>query len=174
MTSPETRRPDPSEHLDYYGKYIALVPEGDLLAQLEEQMKETQGLLRGLPEERAMFRYGPDKWSIKEVVGHLIDAERIFAYRALRFSRNDATPLPGFEENDYVRNADFDRRTLASLLDEWEQARRTTVLFFRNLSDEAWDRRGTANDAAMSVRAAAWVIAGHERHHRGILRERYL
>jgi uncharacterized damage-inducible protein DinB len=174
MTNRQTRRPDPSEHLPYYEKYVLLVPDGDLLSTLEEQMNETQALLRNVPEDRAMFRYGPGKWSVKEVVGHLIDTERIFTYRALRFARNDATPLPGFDENEFVANSDFDRRTLGGLLDEWEQVRRATLTFFRNLGEEAWDRRGNANNAAMSVRAAAWIIAGHERHHRTILRERYL
>lgn len=174
MTSPLIRRPGPSEHLPYYGKYVALVPDGDILATLEGQVGETLELLRGLSEERALFRYGPEKWSVKEVVGHVADTERVFAQRALRFARNDATPLPGFDENEYVRNAHFDRCPLGGLLDEFESVRRATVLLFRHLEDQAWDRRGLANNAEVSVRALAWIAAGHERHHRTILRERYL
>jgi uncharacterized damage-inducible protein DinB len=174
MTSTLTRRPDPSEHLPYYGKYVALVPDGDILATLEGQTGETRALLRGLGEEKALHRYGPDKWSVKEVLGHMIDTEKIFAHRALRFARNDATPLPGFDENTYVPNAHFDRLPLGSLLDEFEAVRRATLLFFRHLEDAAWDRRGLANNAEVSVRALAWIAAGHELHHRSILRERYL
>lgn len=167
-------RPDETEYLPYYGRYISLVPEGDILALLNKQSDETLALLRSIPESQAEFRYAPDKWSIKELVGHVIDSERIFAYRALRFARNDQTPLPGYEQDDYIRNASFNDYPLVELASEFESVRSSTLSLFKHLSDEAWHRRGVANDAEASVRALAYIIAGHELHHREILRNRYL
>lgn len=167
-------RPEDSEYLAYYGRYVALVPEGDILTTLATQNQETLVLLRGLAEEKGAFRYAPDKWSIKELVGHVTDTERIFANRALRFGRNDATPLPGFEENDYVRGGSFGQYSLADLADGFESVRRSTVFLLKHMSREASTRRGTANGAEVSVRALAYVIAGHELHHVSILRTRYL
>lgn len=167
-------RPDASEYLPYYGKYIALVPDGDLVEMLRTNLDETLALVRGLPESRGGHRYGPDKWSIREVLAHVIDAERIFAYRALRIARGDTTPLPGFDENAYAAASEADARTLADLADELEHVRLGNVALFRGLSDEALARRGMASDAAVSARALAWITAGHELHHRALLRERYL
>jgi len=167
-------RPAPEEYLAYYGRYIEQVPDGDLLQALRDGVEETRSLLEPLPESRGDFRYAPDKWSIKEVVGHLIDTERVFTYRALRFARNDATPLPGFDQDTWVPYSGFAARSLRSLLDEMRAVRGSAVALFENLDDAAWNRIGTANDARMSVRAAAYVIAGHEIHHRKILRERYI
>jgi uncharacterized damage-inducible protein DinB len=167
-------RPDASEYLSYYGKYVALVPDGDLVQTLRTQLDETLALVRGLPEAQGGHRYAPGKWSIREVLGHLIDAERIFAYRALRIARGDTTPLPGFDENMYAETSDADARTLADLADELEHVRLANLALFRSLSDEALARRGTASDAPISARALAWILAGHELHHRALLRERYL
>lgn len=167
-------RPAAEEYLPYFNRYIDLVPDGDLIAALRDGADATRRLLEPLSEERANYRYGPDKWSVKEVLGHLLDAERVFTYRALRFARNDATPLPGFEENEWAPMAGHGKRTLRSLLEEHRAVRGATVAFFENLPEEAWSRVGTANDARMSVRAAAYIIAGHEIHHRNILRDRYL
>lgn len=167
-------KPDTTEYLPYYGKYVSLVPEGNILTVLGKQIKETTDLLNSIPESRASFRYAPDKWSIKELVGHLIDSERIFAYRALRFARNDKTPLSGYEQDDYVSNASFDNCTLADLASEFESVRQSTLFLFKHLDENAWMRRGLANDAEASVRALAHIIAGHELHHREILRSRYL
>lgn len=167
-------KPDKTEYLPYYSKYVALVPEGDILTVLRKQMEETADLLNSIPESRADFRYAPDKWSIKELVGHLIDSERIFAYRALRFARNDKTPLPGYEQDDYVSNASFGSCTLADLASEFESVRRSNLFLFRHLDGKAWMRKGLANDSEASVRALAHIIAGHELHHREILRNRYL
>ncbi|HKR00327.1 MAG TPA: DinB family protein [Pyrinomonadaceae bacterium] len=167
-------RPDPSEYVSYYGKYIALVPEGDILVSLSGQMKETLALLKEIPEERAGHRYAPDKWSIKEVIGHLIDTERVFAYRAMRFGRGDETPLPGFDQDEYIRNASFDSQQLSDLAAEFEHVRLANILLFRHLKDEAWGHRGAANDSPVSVRALAYIIAGHELHHREIIRSKYL
>lgn len=174
MTNTMIGKPDATEYLHYYDRYIALVPEGDLLAQLSQQMDETLALLRSIPETQAGFRYAPDKWSIKELVGHLIDTERIFSHRALRFARNDRTPLPGYEQDDYVRNGSFDDCQLEELAGEFESVRRSTLSLFKNLAKDAWMRKGIANESEVSVRALAYIIAGHELHHREILRSRYL
>lgn len=167
-------RPDASEHLPYYGKYVALVPDGDLIAMLRAQLDETLALVRGLPEAQGGHRYAPGKWSIREVLGHVIDTERVFAYRALRIARGDATPMEGFDENAYAAASDADGRTLADLAEELQHVRLGNIAFFRALSGEALARRGTANGAEVTVRALAWILAGHELHHRGLLHERYL
>jgi uncharacterized damage-inducible protein DinB len=166
--------PNTNEYAPYYEKYLSLVPPGDVLATLENQIKSSLSTLRGLSEEQADSRYAPDKWSIKEVVGHIIDSERIFSYRAFRFARNDQTALPGFEQDDYVRAGNFGNRRLSDLVDEFELVRGSTLHLLRSLDDEAWLRRGIANDNEVSVRALAYILAGHEIHHMRIIRERYL
>jgi hypothetical protein len=165
-------RPLATEYAPYFEKYIALVPEDDILAVLEGQLAETLALLRPVPEEEGSHRHPPFTWSIKEVVGHLTDTERIFGYRALRFARGDATPLPGFDENAYVRAAEFDRVPLRQLVGEFEALRRSHLGLFRSLPEAAWARAGRANDNEVSVRAVAYIIAGHTRHHAAILRRR--
>lgn len=169
-----TMKPEKDEFLPYYGRYIDLVGSGDVLATLSRQMAETQALLRSLPASVATYRYAPGKWSVNEVIGHLIDSERIFAARALRFARNDGTPLPGFEQDDYVSNSSFDSYPLDELASELGSVRESTLFLFKHLQEDAWMRRGTANGAEVSVRALAYIIAGHELHHREILRARYL
>jgi uncharacterized damage-inducible protein DinB len=167
-------KPDASEFLAYYGKYIDQVQGDDALQALQTQLPETLTLVRGLAEGQGGHRYAPGKWSIRQVLAHVIDAERIFAYRALRISRGDPTPLASFDENAYAENAGADARTLADLADELEHLRLANVALLRALDDETLARRGTASDAEVSVRALAWIIAGHELHHRTLLRERYL
>jgi hypothetical protein len=167
-------KPDSTEYAPYFGKYIALAPDGDIVSTLDRQVESTLSLIRGLSEARGNHRYAPEKWSVKEVVGHLIDTERIFAYRALRFARNDATPLPGFDENLFVASAGFDSRSLADLADEFEHTRKSNVYLFKSLNSDAVLRRGVSNSDELSVRAIAHIIAGHELHHMGILRTRYL
>ncbi len=174
MTTLTIGRPEETEYLAYYGKYVSLVPDNNILEVLSEQLDETLTLLRSVPEMRGGFRYAEGKWSVKELVGHMIDTERIFAYRALRFARNDRTPLPGYEQDDYIRNASFDACALADLAAEFESVRRSTLFLFKHLDGEAWRRKGVASEAEVSVRALAYIIAGHELHHRGILRDRYL
>lgn len=174
MSSAAATQPQTTEYNSYYGKYLSLVPEGDVVATLSSQLDRTLSFLRGLSEEQADSRYAPDKWSVKEVVGHMIDSERIFGYRALRFARNDQTPLPGYEQDDYVRAGNFGSRSMRDLADEFEQVRRANLSLFRPLDDEAWLRLGTANDAEVSVRALAYILAGHETHHMQIIREKYL
>ena len=166
--------PDASEYAPYYGRYISLVETHDILRTLEQQSPQTLALLSGLSEQQGDSRYAPGKWSIKQMVGHVIDAERIFTYRALRIARNDKTPIEGFEQDDYVRDGGFEHRKLADLCDEFAAVRKATVLMFGNLRPEAWPRRGVANNNEISVRAIAYILAGHELHHRGILKEKYL
>jgi uncharacterized damage-inducible protein DinB len=174
MQNINSTRPHTSEYAPYYEKYISLVPEGDVVAALGRQLDNTLSLLRGLSEAQADSRYASDKWSIKEVIGHIIDTERIFGHRAFRFARNDQTPLPGFEQNDYVREADFGNRRLGDLAEELEHVRRSNLHLFRSLDDMAWLRRGIANNNEVSVRALAHIIAGHETHHIQIIQTRYL
>ena len=174
MSQTAYARPAQDEHAPYYGKYTSLVPDGNVVEILEHQIAATVNLLRNLPEEKANYRYAPEKWSVKEVIGHLTDSERIFAYRALRIARNDQTPLASFEQDGYVPAGDFGARTIADLLDEFECVRRSTLFLFKNLNEEAWSRRGTASDNEVSVRALAYIIAGHELHHLNVLREKYL
>ena len=166
-------RPDTDEYFEYYGKYIGLVPDEDAIAPLRDQLEDTLGILRPLDEKRALHRYAPEKWSVKEVIGHLGDAERIFAYRALRIARGDQTPIEGFDENVYVPAGRFDARPLEDLIEDYERVRDATLSLFAGLDEEALVRRGTATDKTISVRAIAWIIAGHELHHRAILIERY-
>lgn len=166
-------RPAAAEYDPYYGRYIDKVPEGDLLRTLEAQGRATQAVLAGLSDAAALHRYAAGKWSIKEVIGHVADTERVYAYRALRFARADATALPGFDENAWVPAGSFDARSVADLAAELDAVRRATLALFRGLDGAALARRGTANDAAVTVRAIAWIIAGHERHHVALLHERY-
>ena len=166
-------RPVKNEYDPYYHRYISLVPDEDVLIALDQQLSETLILLRGLSEQHGTFRYEPEKWSVKEILGHLIDTERIMSYRALRIARNDRTPIPGFEQDDYVKNGGFDQRSVSNLAREFEQVRRATISLFRNLEPQAWERRGIANDVEISVRALAYIIAGHELHHKAVLKERY-
>ncbi len=172
-TAPAKTAPDASEYAPYYGRYITLVG-GDVVAALEDQPRETLALLYTLSDEQGNYRYAPGKWSIKEMLGHLIDAERVFSCRALRFARDDSTPLPSFEQDDYVRSANFADRRLADLIEEFVCVRRATVWLFRTLSPEAWMRRGVASGNPVSVRAVAFIIAGHELHHQRELQEKYL
>ena len=174
VSSARATKPAKSEYLPYYERYIALVPDGDVVATLAAQINDTQAMLRSLPASVATYRYAPDKWSVNELVGHVIDSERNFAFRALRFARNDATPVPGFEQDDYVRNATFDAYPLLELVSELESVRQSTVFLLKHLEEAAWTRRGLANNAEVSVRALAYIIAGHELHHREILSARYL
>jgi uncharacterized damage-inducible protein DinB len=167
-------RPGEGEFNPYYGRYIDRVPEGDVVETLERQIAGTTELLRSLPAEKHDHRYAPGKWSIKEVIGHLCDGERVFSYRALRFARGDETPLPGFDENLYAENANSAARTLEDLTSELEHLRLSTVRFFGGLDETAFTRRGTANNDAISVRALAFIMAGHETHHLDLIRTRYL
>jgi uncharacterized damage-inducible protein DinB len=176
VVSPPTvgvARPQPGEYASYYERYISLIQGEEILQTLDEQRREMLLLLSCRNEKEGDFRYAPEKWSVKEVLGHICDTERIFTYRALRFSRADATPLAGFEQDDYVRNGPFGQRPLSDLIEEFIAVRRGTISLFRNLDEASWMRRGIANKNEVSVRALAYIIAGHELHHRRILEEKY-
>lgn len=172
--SAATSRPQPGENGPYYDRYITLVPGNDVLAAFDEQRRQMLLLLSGRPEADGDLRYAPGKWSLKEVLGHINDTERIMSYRALRISRGDTTPMEGFEQDDYVRNGPFSSRTLADLIEDYIAVRRATISLFRNLDEAAWSRRGVANKNEISVRALAYLIAGHELHHRRIIEEKYV
>lgn len=166
--------PASDEYAPFYARYIERVPAGDIVAILATQIEDTLTPLRSLPEEQAGFRYEPGKWSVRQVIGHISDAERVFAVRALHCARADPTPMPGFDENAWVAAGAFDDRPLASLLAELVAVRRATVALLAGIEQDAWLRRGTANGQEVSVRALAWIVAGHELHHRAILLDRYL
>ena len=173
MTTRTVGRPEVDEIPSHYVAYIQRVPEPDPVIVLAAQIEDTTALLHGLSDAEAMYRYEHGKWSIKEVVGHLTDVERIMAYRALRIARGDTTPLPSFDENAYVPVAKFDARSLPDLVGELRTARAATLALLRTFDADAWRRRGTASGKPVSVRALAFMIPGHERHHVEILKTRY-
>ena len=166
-------RPDDGEYAPYFERYVALVTGEDPLAVLEEQAVTVRRTLQGLPEARAGFRYAPEKWSVREVVGHCTDAERVFAFRALAFARGEKAALPPFDENEFARLAGHDAVPLAELLDEFAAVRTATLHLLRRLPLDAWQRRGIASGKEISVRALAFITAGHVAHHLGMLRQRY-
>ena len=173
MNSLAISPPQSNEYAPYYGKYISLVAGGDILAALETQAGGTHAFLSARSEPDGNLRYAPEKWTVKQVLGHLCDTERIFAYRALRIARADRTPIEGIEQDDYVRKGPFVEGRLADMIAEFLSIRAATLSLLRGLNADAWTRRGVANKTEVSVRALAYIIAGHELHHRRILRERY-
>src|SRR6266700_8011544 len=166
-------RPKKDEYAPYAEQYVSSVAGTDILDTLEAQLKQTTTLLSGRSERDGDFRYAPDKWTVKEVAGHIADTERIFAYRALRIARGDQTPLAGFEQDDYVTNGPFAAAPMAEFIEDYIVVRRATLTLLRNLSEAAWGRRGVASNNEVSVRALAYMIAGHELHHRRILEDKY-
>ena len=168
------QRPAANEYAGHFGKYIEQVAGGDVVSALKGQIGPTLTTLRGVKDQDSLRRYAEGKWSLREVVGHMIDTERIMAYRALRIARGDQTPLAGFDQDPYIAAANFDERSWAGLLEEFEAVRRSNVMMFEGLNGAAWARLGTASGNPISVRALAFVIAGHELHHMKIVRERYL
>jgi hypothetical protein len=167
-------RPIEGEFPAYYDGYIKLVPTGELLPILKESLTETITLFESISDSDATFRYAPTKWSIKEVLGHMTDTERVMSYRLLRIGRGDDTPLSGFDENLYVKGSSFHELPLKSILDDYIATRNATITLVNNIPEEAWSRKGIANDCEITARAIAYIIAGHECHHREIVRERYL
>ncbi len=168
------RRPEDHESHDYFKLYINQVSGDDFLQTLKEVHHNSIEFYKKIPVEKWDYRYDEGKWSIKEVLIHILDTERIFAYRALRIARNDKTPLQGFEQDDYVPFYNVENRSITSLLDEFDALRRSTIAMFQNFDDAMLERMGTASEHPVSVRALAYMIAGHEIHHLRILRERYL
>jgi hypothetical protein len=169
----QAARPEADEYNAYYAQYINRIPEGLVTDLLAEQLERTRALLLPLTPAQVAYRPKPDDWNIAEVLGHIADSERIFAFRALAFARNDTTALPSFDQDLYVANADFAERPFDTLIEEYTAVRRATLAFFGNLPAEAWVRRGVANHNPISVRALAYIIAGHELHHVADFRDRY-
>ncbi len=168
------RRPEPNEYAPYYQRYIDLVKGDNPIKALENQIIAMQAFLSEIPEDKENYRYAEGKWSIKEIIGHLIDTERIFGYRALSFARKEKTPLPGFEENDYVAAANFEKRSFYNLVHEYNLVRESHLALFKSFDEQALSQVGNANGNDMSVRAIIFSIAGHELHHLQVIRERYL
>ena len=167
--------PTVEEYAEFYSDYVQrAIKRDDVIAALSLQIDEIKSALRHLADKQARFKFGPLEWSIKEVIGHLIDGERVFSYRLLRISRNDQTPLPGFDQEDYVREAGFDNSALGDLISEFEFLRRANILAIKNMSDQATLRLGTASGAAVSARALIYMLVGHVEHHMASLRENYL
>lgn len=168
------RRPEPGEYAPYYQRYIDLVKGDNPIKALENQIIAMQAFLSEIPEDKENYRYAPGKWSIKEIIGHLIDTERIFGYRALSFARKEKTPLPSFEENDYVAAANFEKRSFYNLVHEYNLVRESHLALFKSFDEQALSQVGNANGNNMTVRAIIFTIAGHELHHLQVIRERYL
>ena len=167
-------RPGPGEHAEFYARYVDLVPDGDILETLRDQLGETLGLLQQVPREKENHRYAPGKWTIRQVVGHLLDTERVMAYRALAMARSDGVNLPTMDPDEWSRHANAGVRPLDDLASEWAGVRRTSVHFFATLPEEALDRRGRASGKEFTVRSFPWIIAGHEIWHREGLAKNYL
>ena len=170
-----TVRPVEGDFLPYAANYIKLVPAGsDPIAALRSQPQQVHAVFAGLSEAQAEKGYAPGKWSLKEMLLHQIDSERVFAYRALRFARGDGQNLAGFEQDDYVAQSGANARTVTSLLAEYDATRAATLALFESFTEEQLDRRGTANGGPVTVRALLYIVPGHESHHLNIIRERYL
>jgi hypothetical protein len=169
-----TRRPAADEYVNAFGNYIALVPETDVVAALEEQQRNFEALATSISEERSSFRYAEGKWSIRQLVRHVTDGERVFSYRALTFARESGADLPGFEENEWAAVAPADEVPFADLVSELVHVRAANVLMFRHLREGDWDKRGKASGNELTVRAIAFALVGHARHHLRMLEERYL
>lgn len=172
--SHKSGRPGADEFAPYYNGYISQTQGDDAIKLLESELKDSLHFFAAIDENKSLTAYDKGKWTIRQVLGHIVDTERVMSYRALRFARNDKTDLPGFEQDDFIRGMDFNQVPLATLLKEFELMRRANIHLFRNLQPEAWDRRGNASGKPVSVRALAFILIGHEKHHRNIVKERYL
>ena len=174
MADSRIPKPEVGEHDAYFSTYIDRVEEGDLIGDLRSQVGELTELCGDLSEAEGEFRYAPDKWSVKEVLGHLIDTERVFVFRGLWFARGESTALPGFDQDVFVRRADFDQRSVESLVSEFIHLRQSTIDLLASFRQAEWRRSGISNEASLSVRAIGYILLGHVVHHLEILRERYL
>lgn len=174
MSAQTPTRPQRSEYPGYYYGYVDRIGQGNILDLLSAQRETTLNVFASIDERRAERAYAPGKWTIKEVVGHMVDVERVFAYRALCFARRETAPQPGFDQDAYVRAADFNRRSLNDITQEFSQTRDASLGLFRGFQEEVWLQAGVANGAEFTVRSIAYIIAGHELHHLAVIRERYL
>lgn len=168
-----SQRPTQDEYAPYYERYVQLVPEGSIQEIMAKQLEETIGLLHGMTETSANYRYAADKWSIKEVVGHITDNERIMAYRLLWVARGLQTPLAGYDQDSLMKGACFHQWSVKEIIEDYAAVRRSTLTLLHGLSEEAWTRQGTVNNGAASARAIAYILAGHERHHVNVLHDKY-
>lgn len=168
------RRPTEDEFAPYYGGYISKTEGTDILKNLKNEKSNTVEFLKSLPAEKWGYAYEEGKWTIKQLLLHIIDSERVFAYRALRIARGDSTPMPGFDQDPYVKNSEATNRSADSLIREYAATREATISFFENLTDEMTLRKGTASGVVFTPHATAFIIAGHENHHMQIVKERYL
>jgi hypothetical protein len=167
-------KPAITEYPEHYRNYVNLVPEGDIVEIIESQLNDTKKLLADITKEQADFRYAEGKWNVLEVVGHVMDTERIMNYRILRMARGDQTPLAGYDDEKYVEESFYSTRTIADLLSEWTVVRAATVALLKGLPKGAWTKTGFANNGEFTVNSIAYIIAGHERHHVGLLKSRYM
>jgi uncharacterized damage-inducible protein DinB len=168
------QRPEVNEYPEYYVPYVSLVPEGDLIPILQENLKKMIKLFDGISEEDSYYRYGEGKWSIKEVLGHITDTERIMSYRLMRIGRGDKTPLAGFDEEFFVNHSKVNELPVKKILDDFIATRKATITLIENMPTEAWTNEGNANNTKVTTRAIAYILAGHEIHHRHIIEARYL
>ncbi len=166
-------KPKQGDYNPYYDTYISLIEDNDIIKVLEDQIKTSETYLRTFTEENGNYSYADGKWTVKEVLGHIIDTERIMAYRALAFARNENQPLPGFEQDDYVAKSNFNKRSLDDLINEFKIVRESNIILFKSFDEEILNRRGTASESEITVLALIYIIAGHEKHHMKFLRERY-
>ena len=174
MSKSASGRPAPSEYAPYHETYISKVSADDILSFLQQQLDSTIALMKSIDDSTGNYRYEAGKWSVKEVLGHIIDTERVFAYRALVFARADSTPLPGFDQDTWATHANYANLPVRDIAAEFENVRRSTIFLFRHLDPEAWHRQGTANNKEITTRAVAYIIGGHTQHHLEILNARYL
>ncbi|KON89894.1 damage-inducible protein DinB [Sporosarcina globispora] len=168
------KTPETNEYAPYYEKYVSSVPDGDLLQILDDQMKETMNLVKDLNEDQAHFRYAPEKWTVKEVIGHITDTERIMSCRLLCIGRGEMAKLPGYDDNEYVKNGHFNRFSIQELLEQLSLVRQNTIALLKSMDEEALLKRGNANGTEVTARAIAYIIAGHELHHRTLIKDRYI
>ncbi len=167
------RKPTKGDYPEYFETYFKNIKDKNPIELMESQKIEISSLLSGLSEAKANYRYAEGKWSIKEVLGHLIDSERVFCYRAVAIARGETQSLPGFEQDDYVHYGNFDSRELSDLLDEYQKVREATIPLLKSFDEKDYDKRGVANNNPLTVRAVMFLIPGHEKHHLNILKERY-
>lgn len=168
------QRPSREEYLPYYEQYVGLVGEESIIEILTKQLTSTTELLSDIPEQQSNYRYAEGKWTLKEVIGHISDNERVMAYRLLRIARGDQTPLAGYDQDEFMCGSSFQEWTLSQVIEDYISVRKATLTLLRGLSEEAWQRIGTANDAPISARALAYIIAGHELHHWKVIQDKYL
>lgn len=166
------KRPEKEEYAQYYEAYVSKVPDGDYAAFLQSQLEEITALFAKFDDEKGLYRYAPGKWSLKEVLGHITDTERVMSYRMLRIARGDTTQLPGFDQDVFIANTSFDEMPIADLLQDFQAVRQSTFTLLKTITDSAWTRLGNASTYDITARALAYVIAGHAQHHLAVVQER--